>query len=289
MRKDIQLIYKRLSDTWPSNFPIEVKASQARFASSYIQRHPDLIKGLVEENEDTWHYFIEKVRSTSGLQRGRYGPNPSQTDKLIEASWLASPILNTKKEFILQRLSTHWKNANRTLVQSRLNKYAGIFGLLTSVEPLLSEENKIFIKAADAIYCPSAPKGERHVGAGEIDLLHQMSSTIDVASSTEGTRAETNVRRKPKFSRLQSSRLTSGQEWMTGKTPEEILRIHESIRSHLVDKVSNATVNKFYVGVNKFLQMHQGYIKQIEDGEDQAAWRVAKQVVKRVSLLKYPA
>lgn len=281
-QEDVKRIYDRLSSTWSSHLPPATIAYQAQCASTYLQRYPEIVTGLVAGDENIWKAFIKRMKIRPMVERFRYTTDRSTMTHMVDLAWLAKPMLYSKKESILNRLSHHWNDAPRKLVNSRLAHYTENFGAITSPEPLLSNDHEAFVAAANAIFCETQPKSKRHVGASRHDILHQNQDSAGVEAGNQY------VPRKLKYHRLNAGRFTSGQDWMKDKSPGEIAKIHDAIGSNIVDTVSTPTLHNIFIAANKYLEGHKDVIEKIEEGDQHAAWKVARLCVKRISQLRRP-
>lgn len=275
-KEDVDRIYARLSSTWSDELPIETITYQAKYASNFLQKHPEIVQGLLEGDELVWRTFIHRMEIRPTKKRGQYTSDRSTLTHMVTVLWLAEPMSFDKKEFIIERLSNHWNGASRTLVNGRLDNYTALYGAITSPEPLLYGDNDTFTAAANAIFCEGETKATRHPGAGSDDVLHQ------------GASSSTPTVRKSRFLKLDAARFTSGHEWMQNKSPDEISKIHDAIRAHLVDRISRPTIQNVWLHANDYLELHKYLVERIEQEEDYASWSVAVNCVKRLSQLKDP-
>lgn len=283
LSEQVRQMYDRLASTWPDNLPIEMKARRAIYANVFLNKHPEVVQGLVANDEEVWKTFLERMKITpTKLQSALRSAHRKvdRKDHLVNLNWLDQPILYSEKEAIQDRLSIHWNGVPRRRVNARLDSYTSTFGAITSPEVLLRGNEEDFIAAANAIDCEGENKFKRHAGASKYDILHQGSASNDHISllEAEGT---SYVPRKSKHLRFDVPRFKSGQSWMKNKTPGEIESVHAAIRAHLVDKISRGTLQKFYLQVNEYLESNRGLLERIEAGERYAAWYVAGHCVKR--------
>lgn len=272
LREQFDYIYERLSHNWPSDLPDEVRKRINRYASKWLQYNGNVVKSLLENDEATWQHFIDKWNPTVVAVEKRKQSHRLEKVRMVTMRWLDKSILSTSKNKILDRLSAHWNGCSHGLVHSRLNVYADLFGSISSPEPLLSNDKETFLNAADAIYCPSALPGQRHVNASQDDLLHQREDA-SVSSQPSVPRAG--------FLRLGAARYNSGESWMDEKTPDEIAKIQNAVRSYWVENLTKRSVNRAFLRVNSFLEKNKGYIKMIEDGDKAISWLVAKECATR--------
>lgn len=284
LKEDVDRIYARLSDTWPRHFSPEIISYQARYASRFLRKHPDFIQALIDNDDMTWDIFIRTMEIKPKLKKNKYTGNRKGPNHKVDLTWLAEPMVHFQKERIIERLSEYWNGADRKLVNARLLRYAGMFGAITSPGPLLEDDEEVFEKAANTIFCENDGKSQRHSKMDKKDSLHQGHQTIVGEGSSSHT-----ITRKSRFMRLDAARFTSGQEWMKSRTPSEIAAVHDAIRAHLIDKLSKPTLHSIFIKANEMLEGNERLLDRIEAKEEYAAWYVASNCVKRQSQLKVPA
>lgn len=287
LKSQVEKIHERITNPWPKSISDRQAKRQLQNVSKWLNSHEDIVAQLTKGDEKVWKMVIE--RSMPNL----YEPAPKPPLRrgrnvcMLEPVWLARPILSTRKDYIVHRLSQHWNGVSDSLVQNRLIAYAGKFGKVSSPEPLLEDDQVRFVIAADAIFCEAAPHGHRNVGAGDDDILHQFSEEYSVPVEGEIGKAAKLPKESIRFS-ADAARFHTGQSWLDTMPLIQIDKIHKAIRSHWKDRANFYVIDEAFAEVNELLEHDEMLLDRLKKGDKSAAYNVARRCMKPF-FMKHPS
>lgn len=271
LNNQVKFMFARLTRSWPDYVSRDVLETHFNRLNKWFNINTSIVARLINNDEAIWeHALIYCMLDVNRAKVSR--KSPAKKEKMVTISWLAKPILSSEKDAILTRLASHWGFDKVKEVHPRANRYANKYGPITSPEPLLDmNDEETFKRAADMIYCKSAPYGHRMVGAGENDLLHQYPAPYNV----EATKNE-QVRSSSRRLKVGALRYNSGHSWLRGVSYEDIAFIQDTVKDCWGGGLASRVTLACFLNVNDFLESHPTYIERIKKGDKGAAEYIAR-------------
>lgn len=279
----LEHLYRIISQYWPNDLDECTANKWGAVISTWLSRKPHLVHGLLANVPAAWKRVLEwsspeAMRKRSQDFSRRIPNKKARRPHLTKAVWLVGTIQSDLKKQILDRLAEHWEGASPSATNGRLLSYAKLYTRITSPEPLLSADEKVFRYAADLIAMgPADNRGiKRHVDAGSHDILHQVSEQYNIEEGASNLDDPDKTSFGVKQVRRTSKRYQGANSWMTGLSSTEIDGIHNLITSHYRRNLYHQKVTQYLLAVNEILENNRISLDLIRNNDDVEAWRVAR-------------
>lgn len=290
-RAQIEKMYTSISSQWPHDMDPWTKNKCYRCLYYMTLKHKKLREDLLAGDEATIRRVASQTSPDKVLARAR-GPRRDtftgerwRNFRAAKTGWFLGHLTQKEYDKIMQGLINHWKLKTAT-VTSRLLFYAQTQGLITSPELLLSDDPEDFSQAAALIFNAERSGKFRALGPdfqGTFDELHQTSERYG------------NLSKGPFFidyeqwTSLPSSQRFNSHEWQKERSYAAIKTIHGAVVRQWVPWLNAQYITRQLKNVNQFLQDHQEYIQRILDGDEVAAFTVARECIQSMMLRVYNA
>lgn len=288
---DLENMYQIISSHWPADLDFDTLKKWSSRSSRWLQKHPDIVHGMLKGDKSSWKLAIAWCKADAMYRRSashsRPNQNPTkQKQHMCNLGWLAGKLPVDEKIKIFSRLSNHWNGASRDAVQSKLIRYAKLYGKIQSPEPLLGDDWDAFTKAADIIRKGTSRLPiKRHPEAGANDILHRYSPQYSLLSP-EGKFVQIPyeiVQVKPS-----AKRYNTPQKWIQESSTADIDTVHHAIAAHWTDERYLSIQGDYLLKVNEYLQKNHESLHKILEGDDFEAWKVARIIAQRSQHMKSP-
>lgn len=277
---DLFRIYYALLLSWGDKISTRMLKACNESLDRLLRRKVEVRLALMEGDELVFKYVARHTSPEECKKRLKSDVRDSQAaevDGLVAPIWSAVKLSRDKIAEIEARLSTIWGFSD-VKVRAYLRIYAERHGRITSPEPLLSTDCCAATLAADLIARAVTSRRQwTDIPLICNDVLHQESLQYERDPMPRESVYIGYLGGRP---RSDARRYTS-EAWQQGLSVQQIGAIHAAVASQWVNGMDRQTLYRRIHEVNLYLGKHTDYIKQIAEGDDDAAYQVAQSCIMR--------
>lgn len=285
-------LYEAIIGRWPQDIDDFTYDRCDYVLKNILRNHPKTTAALLSGDiatidkvafETSPNQVMKRVKGTRAFNTSAGSHIGYETDPFVPTMWLRGRLRASQNRFVLQRLAHHW-GITLSSVMSRLRHYSQTHGLITSPEPLLGEDGKLFSRAAETIRIGCQRDKKVNIPVyffkGCKDILHRASQEFGNESGgpffVDYADWET---------RHSSERFNS-HPWHLTRSKESIQSTHASIVRQWVPWLDRQYVTRKLEKVNEALQQNPKALIEIEHGNEQEAYRIAESCVEEKEMMR---